>query len=205
MQSEATKGATGWWSIDDAIAPNAPAWLRAWVLKNSVRALLLPSREENINTLGAAVQHNFRRTLLVPSREGNISSLGAPVQHNFRRTLLLPYREEISIACALLYSITSGAAAYAIWGAKYQENINSLGAAVQPCADCRPVASPKSQRVENLLQSSPQGRAATMVSSYTSTQVQSEAPEGAMGPAEGAIAPIAHSWLRACVKVSVRE
>ena len=48
------------------------------------------------------VQHNFRRTLLVPSREENINSLGTPVQHNFRRTLLVPSREEnmkrISIA-----------------------------------------------------------------------------------------------------------
>ena len=42
----------------------------------------MPSREENISSLGAAVQHNFRRTLLVPSREENISSLGAAVQHN---------------------------------------------------------------------------------------------------------------------------
>ena len=62
------------------------------------RALLLTSREENINNLRqgpwcAAVQHNFRRTLLVSSRE-NISSLGAAIQHDFRRTLLVPSREE---------------------------------------------------------------------------------------------------------------
>ena len=50
-------------AIDGAIAPNAPAWLRAWVQNNLERALLLPSREENINSLGAAVQQNFRRTL----------------------------------------------------------------------------------------------------------------------------------------------
>ena len=42
----------------------------------------MPSREQNINSLGAAVQHNFRRTLLVPSREKIISSLGAAVQQN---------------------------------------------------------------------------------------------------------------------------
>ena len=72
-----------------------------------MNALLLPSREENINNLGAAVQHSFRRTLLVPSREENINSLGAAVQHNFRRTLLVPSREEnikrISIAWAPRY------------------------------------------------------------------------------------------------------
>ena len=77
--------------IDGAIPPNAPAWLRAWVQHNFRRTLLVPSRVENISSLGAAVQHNFRRTLLVPSREENISSLGAAVQHNFRRTLLLPF------------------------------------------------------------------------------------------------------------------
>ena len=81
-------------AIDGTIAPNAPAWLRAWVHNNFERALLLPSREENINSLGAAVQHNFRRTLLLPSREENINSLGAAVQHNFRRTLLVPSRDE---------------------------------------------------------------------------------------------------------------
>ena len=83
MQSEAPKGATGWCAIagaiDGAIAPNAPAWLRAWVQHNFRRALLLPSREENINSLGAAIRHNFRRTLLLPSREEIINSLGAAV------------------------------------------------------------------------------------------------------------------------------
>ena len=54
----------------------------------------MPSREKNVRSLGAAVQHNFRRTLLVPSSEENISSLGAAVQHIFRRTLLVPSREE---------------------------------------------------------------------------------------------------------------
>ena len=54
----------------------------------------MPSREENINSLGTAVQHNFRRTLLLPSREENINSLGTAVQHNFRRTLLVSSREE---------------------------------------------------------------------------------------------------------------
>ena len=77
-------------AIDGAIAPNALAWLRAWIQNNFGRALLLPSRDENVNSLCAAVQHNFRRTLLVPSREENINSLGAAVQHNFRRTLLVP-------------------------------------------------------------------------------------------------------------------
>ena len=91
-------------AIDGAIAPNAPACLRAWVQNNFGRALLLPSREDNIKSQGAAVQHNFRRAPLLPSREDNINSLGAAVQHNFRRALLLPSREE---------------------------NINSLGAAVQ--------------------------------------------------------------------------
>ena len=83
--------------------------LRAWVQYNFGRALLLPSRGENINSLGAAVQHNFRRTLLVvPSREKNINSLDVAVEHNFRRTLLVPSREEnikrISIAWAPWYS-----------------------------------------------------------------------------------------------------
>ena len=39
-------------------------------------------RKENINSLGAAVQHNFRRPLLLPSRDENFSSQGAAVQHN---------------------------------------------------------------------------------------------------------------------------
>ena len=95
-------------AIDRAIAPNVPAWLRVWVQNNFGRALLLPSREQNINSMCAAVQHNFRRTLLVPSREKNISSLGAAVQHNFRRTRLVPSWEEnikrISIALAPRYS-----------------------------------------------------------------------------------------------------
>ena len=56
--------------------------------------MLVSSREENVSSLGAAVQHNFRRTLLLPSREENINILGAAVQHNFRRTLLVPSREE---------------------------------------------------------------------------------------------------------------
>ena len=43
----------------------------------------MPPREENIDSLGTAVQHNFRRMLLLPSREENISSLGAAVQHNY--------------------------------------------------------------------------------------------------------------------------
>ena len=42
-------------AIDSAIAPDTPAWLQAWVQNNIGRALLLPSREENINSLGAAV------------------------------------------------------------------------------------------------------------------------------------------------------
>ena len=54
------------------------------------------------------LKHIFRSTLLVPSREENISSLGAAVQHNFRRTLLVPSREEnikrISIAWTSRYS-----------------------------------------------------------------------------------------------------
>ena len=54
----------------------------------------MPSTNENISSLGAAVEHNFRRTLLVPSREEKISSLCAAVQHIFRRTLLVPSREE---------------------------------------------------------------------------------------------------------------
>ena len=41
-----------------------------------------------------------------------------------------------------------------------------------------------------------------MVSSYTLSWyvhgVQSEAPEGTMGPAEGTIAPNAPAWLRVC-------
>ena len=86
---------------------------------------------ENINSLGAAVQHNFRRMLLVPPREENISSLGAAVQHNFRRALLLPSRGgKISIAWALRYSITSGARYYC--HLVREENITSLGAAIQP-------------------------------------------------------------------------
>ena len=117
----------------------------------------MPSREENISSLAAAVQHNFRRTQLLPSREENINSLAAAVQHNFRLTLLLPSREENINSPALRYSITSGARCYchlgkrisiawalryntlvhaagAIYGGKYQENIDSLGqcAAVQP-------------------------------------------------------------------------
>ena len=35
--------------------------------------------------------------------------------------------------------------------------------------------------------------------------VQSEAPEGAMGPAEGAIAPIAPAWLRAWFDVHLAK
>ena len=42
-------------AIGGAIVPNAPAWLRAWVQNNFGRALLLPSREENISILSAAV------------------------------------------------------------------------------------------------------------------------------------------------------
>ena len=59
-------------AIDGEIVPSAPAWLRAWVgLQHYFRrTLLVPSREENISTLGAAEQHNFRRALLLPSREG---------------------------------------------------------------------------------------------------------------------------------------
>ena len=66
----------------------------------------MPPREENIDSLGTAVHHNFRRTLLVPSRE-IISSLDAAVQHDFRRTLLLPSREAQYQVWALRYSITS--------------------------------------------------------------------------------------------------
>ena len=79
QESEAPKGATGWWCR---------------VQQSFRRALLLPSREENFDSLDATIQHNFRRTLLVPSREENISSLGAAVQHNFRHTLLVPSGEE---------------------------------------------------------------------------------------------------------------
>ena len=42
-------------AIDGTIAPNASAWLRAWVQNNFGHALLLPFREENIKSLGAAV------------------------------------------------------------------------------------------------------------------------------------------------------
>ena len=54
----------------------------------------MPSREENISSLSAAVQHNFRRALLLPSRKDNISNQGGAVQHNFRHTLLVPFREK---------------------------------------------------------------------------------------------------------------
>ena len=37
----------------------------------------MPPREENIDSLGTAVQHNFRRMLLLPSREEKIRCLGA--------------------------------------------------------------------------------------------------------------------------------
>ena len=85
--------------------PSPPPFRRpCWVQNNFRCALLLPSREENISSLAAAVQHNFRRTQLLPFREDNINSLAAAVQHNFRRTLLVPSMEEnikrISIAWA---------------------------------------------------------------------------------------------------------
>ena len=87
---------------------------QAWVQNNFGRALLLPSREANINSRGAAVQHNFRRTLLLPSRKENINSLGVAVQHNFRRALLVPSRVEnikrMSIAWAPRYSQASSKA-----------------------------------------------------------------------------------------------
>ena len=87
--------------------------------RNFRRTLLVPSREENINSLGAAGQRNFRRTLLVPSREENISSLDAGVQHNFKRTLLVPSKEEnierISIAWArTLYTVQARTLAVAV-------------------------------------------------------------------------------------------
>ena len=57
------------------------AWAMRCSITSGVHTLLVPSREENISSLGAAVQHDFRRTLLLPSREENINSLGATVQH----------------------------------------------------------------------------------------------------------------------------
>ena len=47
-----------------------------------------------------------------------------------------------------------------------------------------------------------------MASSYTQSlqgAVQSEAPEGAMGPAEGAVVPNAPAWLRACAGATADE
>ena len=88
--------------------------LGAAVQHNFRRTPLLPPREEKISSLDAAVQHNFRRTQLLPPREENISSLGTVVQHSFRRTQLLPSREE---------NISSLGSS--------DENISSLGAAVQ--------------------------------------------------------------------------
>ena len=75
-------------AIDGAIAPNAPAWLRAWV------------------------QRNFRRMLLVPSREEKISSLGQAWALRYSITLgarCWCHLERISEVLALRYSITSGA------------------------------------------------------------------------------------------------
>ena len=92
---------------------------------------ILPYGEENINCLGAAVlQHNFGRTLLVPSREENIYSTGAAVQHNFRRTLLVPSRDENinSLSAAVQYNFRRTP----LLLPSREENINSLGAAVQP-------------------------------------------------------------------------
>ena len=89
---------------------------------------LMPSREENISSRDAAVQHNFRRMLLVPSREENISSLGAAVQHNFRRTLFVPSREESisSLGAAVQHNFRG-----MLLVPSREENISSLGAAVR--------------------------------------------------------------------------
>ena len=89
---------------------------------------LLPSREENISSLGAAVQHNFRRTQLPPSTEENISSLRTAVQHNFRRTLLVPSREEYisSLGTAEQHKFRR-----TLLVLSREENISGLGAAVQ--------------------------------------------------------------------------
>ena len=126
------KGCNG--TVVQAIVPNAPVWLRAWVQHNFRRALLLPSREENVNSLGAAVQHNFRRALLLPSREENVNSLGAAVQHNFKRALLLPSRKENirSLGTAVQHNFRR-----ALLLPSREENINSLGAAVQHNSSAR--------------------------------------------------------------------
>ena len=67
----------------------------------------MPSREREYQPVRCGTT-NFRRALLLSSREENISSLGAAVQHDFRRTLLVPSREEnikkISMAWASRYS-----------------------------------------------------------------------------------------------------
>ena len=95
-------------------------------------ALLLSSRGQNVNSLGAAVQYNFRRVLLLPSRERNII-LGNAVQHNFRRTLLVPSREEnikrISIAWASRYSqakILEGAKSFTMKSTRQGSNNRKL-------------------------------------------------------------------------------
>ena len=99
-----------------------------WLQINFGRALLLPSRKENVNRLDAVVQHNFRRTLLVPSREENISSLGAAVQPYFRHALRLTSRENIkSLGAAVQHNFRRK-----LLVPSREENISSLGAAVQP-------------------------------------------------------------------------
>ena len=90
----------------------------------------MPSSEENINSLGTAVQHNFRRTVLGPSSEEFISvawalrysiTPGARCCHLVRR---------ISVGWALRYSITSGARYWCHLGRRISV-ASSLGAAVQ--------------------------------------------------------------------------
>ena len=65
--------------------------------------------EGNINSLGAAVQHNFRRAVLLPSREENINSLALRYNITSGARCWCHLGRKISIACALRYSIASGA------------------------------------------------------------------------------------------------
>ena len=161
VQSEVPKGATGWWCN----------WLCNCTQCNRLVTGL--GSGYSITSGARCWCHLGRRISLAWVLRYSITSGARYYCHLGRR---------ISIAWALRYSISSGARCRCHLGRKISREYRQPGRR----GSVRPVARPKSQRVQNHLQWSPQGRAATMASSYIlSTQGAKRSARGCNGTRRG--------------------
>ena len=136
-------------------------------------------------TSGARSYRHLRR---------KIGSQGTAVQHNFRRTLLVPSREEniSNLGAAVQHNFRRTQLL-----PSREKSISSLGTAVQHNFR-RTLLVPSREKIISSL-----GAAVQYNLAPKCIGCQAKPPEGAMGPAEGAVAPIAPAWLAPDIQILI--